>query len=111
MLVENLFDLDNDPDKNDDEFSIGGRKNVTTEIYDLKLKNCGEVLQDLNADVLGICEVENRFMLEELNITKTEGGLIASWNFFGYLCGSLLSILPFFKKKVNLEDKSNKFNA
>ena len=24
--VENLFDLDNDPDKNDDEFSIGGKK-------------------------------------------------------------------------------------
>ena len=65
--VENLFDLDNDPEKNDDEFSIGGRKNVTAEIYDLKLKNCGEVLQDLNADILGICEVENRFMLEELN--------------------------------------------
>ncbi len=65
--VENLFDLDNDPEKNDDEFAKGGRKNVTQEIYDLKLENCSEVLQDLNADVLGICEVENRFMLEELN--------------------------------------------
>ena len=42
------------------------------------------------------------FMLEELNITKTEGGLIASWNFFGYLCGSLLSISSIFKKKVRL---------
>ncbi len=42
------------------------------------------------------------FMLEELNITKTEGGLIASWNFFGYLCGSLLSISSIFKKKVKL---------
>ena len=65
--VENLFDLDDDPNKNDEEFAIGGRKNVTREIYDLKLKNCAEVLQDLNADILGICEVENRFMLEELN--------------------------------------------
>ena len=69
--VENLFDLDNDPDKNDDEFAINGRKNVTTDIYDLKLKNCGEVLKDLNADILGICEVENRFMLEELNRVYT----------------------------------------
>ena len=42
------------------------------------------------------------FMLEELNITKTNGGLIASWSFFGYLCGSLLSILPIFKKKIKL---------
>ena len=40
------------------------------------------------------------YMLEELNISKTNGGLIASWNFFGYLCGSLLSILPIFKKKI-----------
>ncbi len=24
--VENLFDMENDPKKNDDEFSIGGRK-------------------------------------------------------------------------------------
>ncbi len=40
------------------------------------------------------------FMLEELNITKTVGGLIASWNFFGYLCGSLLSILSIFKKRI-----------
>ena len=42
------------------------------------------------------------FMLEELNITKTEGGLIASWNFFGYLFGSLLSISSIFKKRVKL---------
>ena len=42
------------------------------------------------------------FMLEELNITRTEGGLIASWNFFGYLCGSLLSISSIFKKRVKL---------
>ena len=40
------------------------------------------------------------FMLEELNITKTQGGLIASWNFFGYLCGSLLSILSIFTKRI-----------
>ena len=38
------------------------------------------------------------YMLEELNMSKTIGGLIASWNFFGYLCGSLLSILSIFKK-------------
>ena len=42
------------------------------------------------------------FMLEELNITKTEGGLIASWNFFGYLFGSLLSISSIFKQRVKL---------
>ena len=65
--VENLFDLENDPNKNDDEFSIGGRKNVDQEIYDLKIKNCSEVLFDLNVDILGLCEVENSKVLNDLN--------------------------------------------
>ena len=70
--VENLFDMDNDPKKNDDEFARGGKKNVTQEIYDLKLKNCATVLTDLNADILGICEVENKFMMTELNRVYTD---------------------------------------
>lgn len=65
--VENLFDLADDPYKNDDEFALGGVKNVTQDIYDLKLRHCAEVLDDLSADILGLCEVENRFVLEELN--------------------------------------------
>jgi hypothetical protein len=70
--VENLFDMENDLEKNDDEFARGGRKNVTQEIYDLKLKNCATVLTDLNADILGICEVENQFMMTELNRVYTD---------------------------------------
>jgi len=65
--VENLFDLEDDPTTRDEEFALGGSKNVTKEIYDLKLKNCAEVLSDINADVLGLCEVENYFVLDELN--------------------------------------------
>lgn len=65
--VENLFDLEDDPTTRDEEFALGGKKNVTQEIYDLKLKNCAEVLSDINADVLGLCEVENYFVLDELN--------------------------------------------
>ena len=42
------------------------------------------------------------YMLEELSLSKTNGGLIASWNFFGYLFGSLISILSILKKKLNL---------
>jgi len=65
--VENLFDTEDDPNKNDDEFAIGGRKKVTQDIYKLKINNSAEVLYDLNADVLGLCEVENRIVLDELN--------------------------------------------
>ena len=65
--AENLFDLENNPEKNDDEFAIGGRKNVNQEIYDLKIRHCSEVLLDLNVDVLGLCEVENYKVLSDLN--------------------------------------------
>ena len=70
--IENLFDIENDPNKNDDEFSINGRKNVTQEIYNLKIKHSAEVLLDLNVDVLGLCEVENITVLKDLN--KAYGG-------------------------------------
>ena len=40
------------------------------------------------------------YMISELNLTTTEGGLIASSNFFGYLVGSLIPILPFFPKRI-----------
>ena len=65
--AENLFDLDNDPSINDDEFSIGGRKKVDQKIYNLKIKHSAEVLTDLDVDILGICEVENIKVLKDLN--------------------------------------------
>ena len=65
--VENLFDLENDPNKRDDEFAIGGKKNVTNDIYELKIKRSVEVLTDLNVDILGLCEVENISVLSDLN--------------------------------------------
>lgn len=65
--AENLFDMIDDPFKNDDEFALGGRKNVDQKIYDLKIKNCSEVVSDLNVDILGLCEVENIKVLNDLN--------------------------------------------
>ena len=65
--VENLFDLIDDPHTNDNEFAINGRKNVTQETYDLKLKNMAEVIDALDTDILGLCEIENRYVLKELD--------------------------------------------
>ena len=65
--AENLFDLINDPNKNDDEFALGGRKNVDQKIYNLKIKNSSEVVSDLDVDILGLCEVENIDVLNDLN--------------------------------------------
>ncbi len=65
--VENLFDLDDDPDTNDDEFAAGGRKHMTVEILKQKLDHLAEVLADLDADLVGLAEIENRAVLEMLN--------------------------------------------
>jgi len=65
--VENLFDLEDNPQKSDEEFALGGRKMVTQEILDMKLDHLAEVLTDLNVDIIGLCEVENRKVLEMLN--------------------------------------------
>ena len=46
---------------------MGGRKLVTQEILDMKLDHMVEVLSDLDVDILGLCEVENRKVLDMLN--------------------------------------------
>ena len=65
--VENLFDLENDPLTNDDEFAMGGQKSHTQKILDLKIEHLKEVIDEIDADIFGFCEVENRFVCELLN--------------------------------------------
>ncbi len=40
------------------------------------------------------------FMREDLNLSSSEAGLIGSWNYFGYLLGSLLILFPFFGDRL-----------
>ena len=72
--VENLFDLVDDPEKNDDEFSIGGRKNVTEDIYKLKLTHTAEVLDDLNYPTHAYCNVfgHSKHYLDHLFFQTTD---------------------------------------
>ncbi|NJL13501.1 MAG: endonuclease/exonuclease/phosphatase family protein [Microscillaceae bacterium] len=71
--VENLFDTLPDPAKQDDEFLPTGSKNWTSARYQQKLTRIGEVLtrmgEKLNIDapmLVGLCEVENLQVLEDL---------------------------------------------
>ena len=69
--VENLFDTVDDPAVvKDEEFTPTARKKWTAERLAKKLKDLSHVIADMNAgrgpDVLGLCEVENRFVIEEL---------------------------------------------
>ncbi len=68
--VENLFDPADDPEKNDEEFTPGGRLHWTRTRYTDKLLKIAEVVEVVGAGEwpagIGLCEVENRKVLEEL---------------------------------------------
>lgn len=72
--VENLFDLMDDPHKRDNEFLPDGGKAWNSERYSLKLENLSRVINDLNANIIGLVEVENRAVLEDLVTKKLISG-------------------------------------
>lgn len=68
--VENLFDTRNDSVSLDDEFIPAGMKHWTSARMDVKLNKISKVIMSANGfqlpDLVGLCEVENRFVLERL---------------------------------------------
>lgn len=81
--VENLFDTINDPRTNDDEFTPEGEKTWSGERYRKKLKDLGKVIATAHTtlpDILGLCEVENRQVVEDLisehGLSAIEYGII-----------------------------------
>lgn len=71
--LENLFDTEDDPKIRDEEYTPDGRKAWDDKKYANKLKNMAHVIADLGTDVspdgmavLGVCEVENKRVLEDL---------------------------------------------
>ena len=70
--VENLFDTVHDQGKNDYEYLPDGANEWTADKYAVKLQNMARVIADMHKDngmwhtVLGLAEVENRHVLEDL---------------------------------------------
>src|SRR5215207_1430041 len=69
--LENLFDTKDDPSiKGDEEYMPESAKHWTKERLEIKLKNLAKVISKMNdgkgPDVLGVCEVENREVVEML---------------------------------------------
>jgi len=63
--LENLFDTVDGP--NDDaEFLPASENRWNTERYQSKLKNMAKVIDSIAPDILGVVEVENAFVLEDL---------------------------------------------
>ena len=67
--VENLFDTVDDPKTKDDDFTPDGFKHWNKERYDKKLNDLSWVLSNLSVKlpaIIGLSEVENRQVVEEL---------------------------------------------
>lgn len=71
--LENLFDFEDDPITFDDDRTPDGKDHWTEEIYQKKLKNMARVLAEIGKDItgttpalIGVCETENRRVLEDL---------------------------------------------
>jgi len=71
--LENLFDTVDDPNKRDEDFTPDGSYSWGDEKYKNKLKNMAHVIEDMGKEIspdgmaiLGVCEVENRKVLEDL---------------------------------------------
>ena len=70
--LENLFDTYDDPAKNDEQFLPEGSNKWTEEKYNKKLGNMAHVIAEMAKangryhTILGISEIENRFVIEEL---------------------------------------------
>jgi predicted extracellular nuclease len=64
--IENLFDTEDDPAINDADFLPDGMYKWTEERYKIKLNNMSKVIAAMRPDVLGLGEVENRKVLEDL---------------------------------------------
>lgn len=71
--VENLFDTIDDPDTFDDDRTPLGKDKWTAVRYQQKVQNIAKVLSEIGTDItstspdlIGICEIENKQVLEDL---------------------------------------------
>lgn len=71
--VENLFDYEDDPLTFDDDRTPEGKDHWTQELYEAKVVNMAKVIAEIGQDVsgsspviIGLCEIENRRVLEDL---------------------------------------------
>lgn len=72
--VENLFDTSNNQGERDIEFTPESEKGWNTVRYEKKLNDISKVISSVNAlelpEIIGLCEIENRAVLNDL--VKTE---------------------------------------
>ena len=67
---ENFFDVEDDPEKNDDEYTPDGERHWTKQRFYNKRAQIGKVITAVGGwtppDIVGLCEVESRGVIESL---------------------------------------------
>lgn len=120
--VENLFDMENEPGKNDGEFTPESEKQWDKVKYNKKLADISRVISGINEgdlpEIVGLCEVENEKVVNDLVST----GLLAkgkykvvhheSPDFRGIDCALVyrpkeFKVLDHFAVPVRFEDDSD----
>jgi len=76
--LENLFDIKDDPNTLDDDFTPKGKKNWSFKRYKKKISKLGRVISQIGTEksefspaIIGVVEVENQQVLEDLIQTKS----------------------------------------
>lgn len=87
--IENLFDLENDPLTNDDDFLPTSTKRWTKKRYTNKLRKLAKVISKIGKEstgespaIVGLAEVENKNVL--LDLIRTEGLSDEPYSFIHY---------------------------
>lgn len=70
--VENLFDTIRNPLTYDAEFTPRGVHRWDTERYRHKISHIAQVLDELQADIIGLAEIENEEVLQDLLLTMNQ---------------------------------------
>ncbi len=63
---ENYYDTINDPTIDDEEFLPSANSNWNSSRFVVKKQHLAQVMHDINPDVIGLSEIENRFVLDQL---------------------------------------------
>lgn len=72
--LENLYDTLNDPKILDDDFTPEGKYAWNSHRYTQKINKLAQVIDELQPDLLGVCEVENKRVLRDLTLKVENKG-------------------------------------
>jgi hypothetical protein len=72
--VENLFDIENDPNNEDDEYSPDSYLRWNDRVYTYKIEQISRLIRQQDPILNGLAEVANIQVLEDLTVALHKSG-------------------------------------